>query len=260
MHARHYRATLALVLLGAALLGGCKFLSNTTTQAEGVYFGFYTADNGSQPVAIYGAILPGQYAYFGAVDGDLYVLPNNIETGNLSGIVTVFPPLGASFSNGDSQRSFDLSGLANASNNIVTDMSGRLNGGTGAGSFSLTRQNLSTPSPSLSSLAGTYQGYYWASGSETAISLTLDANGNFSFNDTLGCAGNGTLSVTSDYHNLLQISAKSTGSPVCPGTVSGLAFTDTEDLHNLFSGASGTYLYFGASNSNTGLVAELYRS
>ncbi|MGA7964679.1 MAG: hypothetical protein WCB49_02040 [Gammaproteobacteria bacterium] len=248
---------LAIALMGASLFSGCKFLNPATTTAEGVYFGFYTANDGSNPVAIYGAILPKQYAYFGDANGDLYILPNDITNGSFSGSVTAWPPFGETFSNGDSQRSFNLSGQANASNNVVTDITGILSGATGGGSFTLTHNDLSTPAPSLANLAGTYQGYYW--GISTAISLTLNADGSFTLNDAFGCSGSGTLSVTSGY-NLLQLNATLTGNSVCAGTVSGLGFTDTKDLNDLFNNGSGTYIYLGASNSNTGFVAELYKS
>jgi hypothetical protein len=249
---------LAIALVGASLLGGCKFF-NTTTTAEGVYFGFYTVSSGSSSLPIYGAILPHQYAYFGDSDGDLYVLPNNIENGTLTGNVTAFPPFGQNFSNGQSKRSFSLSGQASASNGVVTDIAGILTGTIGGGSFTLTHQNLSTPAPSLANLAGTYQGYYWSNGASTAISLTLNGDGSFSFNDGFSCTGNGTLSVTSGY-NLLQVNATSTGNSVCAGTVNGLGFTAAKDLGNLFSNVSGTYLYLGASNADTGFVAELFKS
>lgn len=249
---------LGIALVGACLLGGCKFF-NTTSTAEGVYFGFYTANDGSNPVPVYGAILPNQYAYFGGTNGNLYVLPNDIENGDITGDVTGFPPFGGTFSNGDTQRSFTLSGQANASNDIVTDITGILSGDTGGGSFTLTYNNLSTPAPSLASLAGTYQGYYWTGGSATAISLTLNADGSFTLNDGFGCSGSGTLSVPANY-NLLQLNATLTGNSVCAGTVNGLGFTDTADLNDLFNNDSGTYIYLGASNANTGLVAEFYKS
>ncbi|MGH8128654.1 MAG: hypothetical protein ACRETC_09900, partial [Gammaproteobacteria bacterium] len=244
-------------LVGATLLGGCKFF-NTTTTAEGVYFGFYTPNDGSNPLPIYGAILPNQYAYFGDTDGDLYLMPNDITNGDLSGSVVAYPPFDEDFSNGDTQRNFTLSGQANASNDIVTDISGVLSGDTGGGSFTLTYNNLSTPAPSLADLAGTYQGYYWGSNS-IAISLTLNADGSFNFNDGLSCSGSGTLSVISGY-NLLQLNATSSGNSVCAGTVTGLGFTDTADLGDLFDNASGTYIYMGASNASAGFVAEFYKS
>ncbi len=250
--------TLAMALAGATLLGGCKFATTTTT-AEGVYFGFYTANNGSNPLPIYGAILPHQYAYFGDSDGDLYVLPDNIKNGTLSGNVTAFPPFGQNFSNAQSKRSFSLSGQASASNGVVTNMTGILTGTIGGGSFTLTHQSLSTPAPSLANLAGTYQGYYWSNGASTAISLTLNSDGSFGFNNGFSCTGTGTLSITPGY-NLLQVNATSSGNSVCAGTVNGLGFTAAKDFGNLFSNAAGTYLYLGASNANTGFVAELYKS
>lgn len=246
-----------IVLLGAGLLGGCKFF-NTTTTAQGVYFGFYSPNDGSNPVAIYGAILADNYAYFGGVNGNLYVLPSKIVNGDFTDKVTGWPPYGQTFSNGQTQRSFTLTGQANASGNTVTDITGILSGDSGGGSFTLTHKDLSTQVPSLANLAGTYQGYYWGSNS-IAISLTLNSDGSFSFNDGYGCSGNGTLSVIAGY-NLLKVSASSTGNSVCAGSVNGLGFTDTEDLNDLFNNASGTYIYLGASNSTSGFVAELYKS
>ena len=259
MSTKNLIRALAIALVGASLLSGCKYFNITSTTAQGVYFGFYTANDGSNPVVIYGAILANNYAYFGAVNGNLYILPSKIDNGSFTDNATGWPPYGQTFSSSQIQRNFSLSGQANASGGVVTDITGILSGDTGGGSFTLTHNNLSTPEPSLSKLAGIYQGYYWGSNS-IAISLTLDSNGSFSFNDGYGCSGNGTLSVVSGY-NLLQVSATSTGnSSVCAGSVNGLGFTDNEDLNDLFNNASGTYIYLGASNSTSGFVAELYKS
>lgn len=250
---------LGIALVSACALGGCKYLKyfNVTTTAEGVYFGFYTPNDGSKPLPVYGAILPKKHAYFGDSDGDLYILPDDITNGDFTDTVTAYPPFDQTFSNGDTQRSFNLSGHANASNDTVTDITGILSGDTGGGSFTLNHKDISKPPPSLVNLAGTYQGYYWGPG--TAISLTLNTDGSFTVNDAYGCSGNGTLSVNSDY-NLLQLSATLSGNSVCAGTVNGLGFTDTADLGDLFNNKSGTYIYLGASNANTGFVAELYKS
>lgn len=258
MSAKSLLRICTVALLCTGLLGGCKLFNRTTT-AQGVYFGYFTPGDGSSPVAVYGAILPDNYAYFGGVNGNLYVLPSKIDDGSFSDSVTGWPPFGQTFSNGQTERSFSLSGQANASNDIVTDITGILSGDSGNGSFTITHKDLSTQVPSLSNLAGTYQGYYWGSNS-IAISLTLNSDGSFTFNDGYGCSGNGMMSVTSGY-NLLQISLTSNGnSSVCAGGVNGLGFSDTKDLNDLFNNASGTYLYFGASNSASGLVAELYKS
>lgn len=248
----------ALILLGTGLLGGCNLIHRTTT-AQGIYFGYFAPNAGSTPVAVYGAILPGNYAYFGGVNGNLYVLPNKIDDGNFSDTVAGWPPYGQAFSNGQASRSFSASGQANANGDTITDITGILSGDSGGGAFTITHKDLSTRVPSLSNLAGTYQGYYWGSNS-IAVSLTLNSDGSFTFNDGYGCSGSGTLSVTSGY-NLLQVSLTSTGSgSVCAGSVNGLGFSDTKDRNDLFNNASGTYIYLGASNSNTGLVAELYKS
>ncbi len=248
----------ALALLGAGLLGGCK-LFNTTTTAQGVYFGYYTANDGSSPVAIYGAVQGNGYAYFGAVNGNLYVLPSKIDNGSFTDNATGLPPYGQTFSNGQLVRNFNLAGQANDSNSVITDITGILSGDNGGGSFTLTHQDISTTEPSLSKLAGTYQGYYWGSNS-IAISFTLNSDGSFTFNDGYGCSGQGTLSVVPGY-DLMTLGLTSSGSsPVCAGGVNGIAFAETKDLNNLFNNGSGVYIYLGASNSNTGFVAELYKS
>lgn len=256
MPARSLLRTAFAVLIGACLLSGCKFFNSPST-AEGVYFGYYTPGDGSAPVAIYGAIWPGQYAYFGNADGALYVLPDTIKDQAFTGTVPAYAPLGQTFKDGRTRHSYSLSGQASASNDTVDNIIGTLSGDTGAGSFSLTYKNLSTNTTSLATLAGTYQGYYW--GSSTAISLTLSANGGFTYTDGFGCTASGSLSMSSDY-NLMQANATVTGNSVCPGTVNGLGFTDTKDLANLFQNASGTYIYLGLSNQTDGVVAELYKS
>jgi hypothetical protein len=263
MPANNCLRALAVALVAGALLAGCGGGSGSGGKtdkplAEGVYFGLYTADDASTPSPVFGAVAPGSYAYFGTIHGALYVLPTKIEKGGFAGTASAWAPFNHRFDDGRKSRDYLLAGTAKSDHDTVTEITGVLSGDAGSGSFDLKRQDLSTPAPALADLAGTYQGYYWA-GSPVDISLSLAADGSFDFSDGYGCSGSGTLSVVSGY-NLLKVSLESTGNASCAGTVGGLGFTDTKDLGHFFQAASGTYIYFGASNSDTGLVALLYKS
>lgn len=257
MSARPLLRTSCTALLCTCLLGGCKFLSNAKVAAEGIYFGYFIPSSGASPVAIYGGIKPNQYAYFGGANGTLYVLPDTIRNELFTGKVPAYAPLGEMFNDGRTKHSFDLSGQGTATNRTVDNITGTLTGDTGGGSFTLAYKSLSTSTTSLTGLAGTYQGYYW--GNSIAVNVTISANGSFTVNDGFGCSGSGTLSIDPNY-NLIQANVTLTGNSVCPGAVSGLGFSDTQDLANLFQNASGTYIYLGLSGQSSGVVTELYKS
>ncbi len=256
MSLRALKRTACVSLLGVLLLGGCKFFHKSYT-AQGIYFGTFTPSGSTASVPVYGAILPGQYAYAGSTDGNLYVLPNTLQNDSFTDNVTGFPPLGQTFGNGQAIRHFTFDGQGSDNNSVVETINGTLSGDTGGGTLDLNYQDLSTKVPSLAALAGTYQGYYW--GNSTAVSMTLSDTGAFSFNDGFGCSGLGNLNLVANY-NLLQINATISGNAVCPGFIQGLGFADTQDRGNLFQNASGTYLYLGMSNSVTGFLVELYKS
>lgn len=256
MGARAWIRTVGISLLGACLLGGCKFF-HTTYTAQGVYFGTFTPSGNTSSVAVYGAIMPGVYGYAGATNGTLYVMPDTILNDAFTDSVTAFPPLGQTFGNGQTVRHFTFDGQGSDNGDVVDTISGTLSGDTGSGNLTLNYKDLTTSVPSLSALAGTYQGYYW--GNSTAISVTISPTGAFSFDDGFGCAGLGALNIVPNY-NLLRVNATIAGNSTCPGTVSGIAFSDTRDRGNLFQNASGTYIYLGMSNSITGFTAELHKS
>ncbi|MGH8274841.1 MAG: hypothetical protein ACRES9_11440 [Gammaproteobacteria bacterium] len=255
---------IAAVLAVAVLLGGCGGGGSGSGGnppkpiAEGVYFGLYTTAGSSTPVPVFGAVSPQGYAYFGDIHGTQYVLPDQIEKGGFTGSVTAWAPFGHNFDDGRKSHDYLLAGRAQANDDIVTAIDGVLSGEAGSGSFKLTYQGLSKPAPVLADMAGTYQGYYWESG-HVAVSVTLAADGSFEFSDGYGCTGNGQLSVVSGY-NLLKVSLDSTGNSTCAGKASGLGFTGTKDLGDFFQNATGTYIYFGASNADIGFIVLLYKS
>lgn len=253
----------AVALAAAVLLAGCGGGSDSGGDtpkpvAEGVYFGLYTVAGDSTPIPVFGAIAPGDYAWFGDIHGSEYRLPDRIEKGGFAGGVTAWAPFGHTFDDGRKSHDYLLAGKAQAPGAGTVDrIAGVLSGDAGNGSFKLAYQGLSTPAPDLADLAGSYQGYYWESG-HVAVSVTLAADGGFTFSDGYGCTGNGQFDTVSGY-NLLKVSLDSTGNSVCAGKVSGLGFTGTADLGDFFQGAAGTYIYVGASSATTGLVILLYK-
>jgi hypothetical protein len=263
MLAGKFLGTVGAAFALAALLGGCggggSGGKTAKPVAEGVYFGLFTTDGNSKPTPVFGAISPGGYAYFGDIHGTQYVLPSKIEKGGFAGKVTAWAPFGHNFDDGRKSRDYLLAGHAQANDDrMVTQINGVLSGDVDGGTFKLKQQGLSKPAPDLADLAGTYQGYYWESG-HVAVSVTLAADGSFDFSDGYGCTGSGKFTLVSGY-NLLPVTLDSSGNSTCAGKVSGLGFTGTKDLGDFFQNAGGTYIYFGASNANTGFIALLYKS
>lgn len=251
-----YAVFLSFVLV---LLAGCGGSSGGSTStpaivAAGVYYGSYTMNGGSSPISVYGAIMPNGYSYYGDSQGALYVLPSKIKTGSFSGNLIGYAPVGEVFPNGQTKTTFSVSGSAQDNGSEVTEISGSFSGSGESGDFGVNYQSFSKATLSMTSLAGSYSGYYWGSGS-TSIALTLNSNGTFTANDGYGCTISGQLSIVPDY-DLVQMQATSTGNSTCVGNVSGLGFVTNTDLSGLFGGASGTYVYVGASNPNVGFVAE----
>lgn len=255
---------LAIAAVAAVLLSGCgggssggSGGSTSSVSAQGVYFGSYTVSGVQGKVSVFGAILANGYAYFGDSQGALYVLPSGIKSGSFGGALKAYAPIGQVFANGQNIVTFSLSGNAAASGGDVTSISGAFSGAGESGTFNIGYQNVSQNTVSLSALVGTWQGYYWGSGS-TSISLTVNSDGTFSGNDGLGCSITGRVSVVAG-SDLVKANATSSGNSNCVGAVTGLGFVDNSDLGGFFGNANGTYLYFGASNPNAGFVAELYK-
>lgn len=252
-----------IVLVSATLLtacggGGSSSSSSSTTAtipAAGVYQGTYT-QTGMTPVSVIGAIKANSYGYFTDTSGALYVLPSGIKSGSFSGTITAYAPIGQTFSNGQTKASFSVSGTASDDGTNVTSISGSFSNSFESGTFTLSYVSGSRTTLSLSSLAGSYYGYYWGSGS-SSLSLTLNADGTFSGSDGYGCTFSGKVAIVSGY-DLLTVTDTSTGNG-CVGTLTGLAFVSTSDLSGLFGGATGTYVYIGVSNASYGFIAQIYK-
>lgn len=247
------RLILTLVFLTGC--GGGGGGGNTSTPpppipVQGIYFGQYTVSGASSPVNVYGAIDSGGFAYFTDEYGVLYVLPAITDTGSLSGTMTAYAPAGQTFSTGQSITTFQVS--ANTSSDGVF-INGSFSQTGESGTFQLNYEPLTISNVTAS--AGTYQGFYWGNGGNTAISLTLNPNNTFSGTDGFGCHISGAITPIPGY-NLFTVTADSTGQPVCAGSVSGLGFAGTTDLTGQFGGVQGVYFYVGASNTSAGFTAE----
>ncbi len=252
-----------VILVSMVLLAGCGGggggYSSSTPPAmipvQGVYFGSYTINGTSGSTPVYGAIQSGGYGYFANTQGVTYVLSSLTDSGTYSGTLTAYAPPGQTFPSGQNMANFSVSGTATDNGSYVTAVSGSFTGSGESGSFTINYQPITTNALSLSALAGSYSGYYWGSGS-TSIALTVNASGSFSGSDGYGCQLSGTLTPVPGY-DLVQVTASSTGQPVCAGALSGLGFESTQDLSGQFSHAAGTYVYVGASNAKAGFAAEL---
>ena len=260
---RAYSRSAVILVMAAALLTGCGGggggYSSSTPPApipvQGVYFGTYSINGTPGSTPVYGAIQSGGYGYFADTQGVSYVLSSLTDSGSYSGTLTAYAPPGQTFPTGSSTASFSVSGGASDNGSYVTAVSGSFTGSGESGSFTINYQPITINALSLNALAGSYSGYYWGSGS-TSIALTVNASGSFSGSDGYGCQLSGTLTPVPGY-DLVQVTASSTGQPVCAGALSGLGFESTQDLSGQFSHAAGTYVYVGASNAKAGFAAEL---
>lgn len=252
-----------IILVSMVLLAGCGgggggYNSGTPPvliPVQGVYFGSYTISGTPGSTAVYGAIQSGGYGYFADTGGVSYVLSSLTDSGAYSGTLTAYAPLGQTFPTGSNMAMFSVNGTATDNGSYVAAVTGNFTGSGESGSFTINYQPITTNALSLGALAGSYAGFYWGS-SSTSISLTVTASGSFSGSDGYGCQISGTLTPVPGY-DLVQVTASSTGQPVCAGTLAGLGFESTQDLSGQFSHAAGTYVYVGASNTKAGFAAEL---
>lgn len=217
---------------------------------QGIYYGSYTVNGAPTPVNVYGAIDSGGFAYFADSPGNLYVLPTIMDTGSLSGTMTAYAPPGQTFPTGQSVTTFDVIGNTSANGVFVT---GTFSQPGESGTFQLNYEPLSISRITVS--VGSYQGFYWGNGGNTAIAITVNLNNTFSGSDGFGCQISGTMTPVPGF-NLFTVTANLTGQAICAGSVSGLGFAGTEDLTGQFGGVPGVYFYIGVSNANAGFAAE----
>jgi len=112
--------------------------------------------------------------------------------------------------------------------------------------LNLRMQALTHQHVTLSTRAGTYQGFDINRLSKAVI--TLDSAGRLTGSDALGCRFSGTLTQVGAL-NLFDARVQIAGASACHGSMTGVAFFDTRDWSAQFSGASGRYLYLiGASS------------
>ncbi len=217
----------------------------------GIYFGTYTINGAASPVNVYGAIDSGGTAYFADQFGTLYVLPTITNTGTaFDGTMTAYAPPRQTFANGQSIATFSVSGNTSSDGVFV---GGTFSQPGESGTFQLNYEPLSISRITVSS--GSYQGFYWGNGGNTAITITVSPNNTFSGTDGFGCQISGAISYVPGL-NLFTVTADSTGQAMCAGKVSGLGFAGTEDLTGQFGGVTGVYFYVGASHANAGFAAE----
>ncbi len=260
----HIRPAIILAMVTALLTacggggggyGGGSSSGSTPIPVQGVYFGTYSISGTPGSTAVYGAIQSGGYGYFADTQGVTYMLSSLTDSGAYSGTLTAYAPPGQTFPTGSNMATFSVSGTATDNGSYVTAVSGNFTGSGESGSFTINYQPITSTALSLSGLAGSYSGFYWGSNS-TSIALTVNASGSFSGSDGDGCQISGTLIPVPGY-DLVQVTASSTGQPVCAGTLTGLGFESTQDISGQFSHAAGTYMYVGASNAKAGFAAEL---
>ncbi len=251
---------IAIAVSIAASLAGCGGSSPVSNSggtgggaapsvvANGAYSGSYTVQ-GVGSSNIVGAIGQAGIGYFADSLGFVYVLPAIPSSGTISGSLTGYAPPGQTFQSGQRVQQFAVTGSASGA--TASTISGTFNGGGESGTFSLS--SLSISSATQASLTGQYSGAYWGS-SGSRVNVTISSSGAISGSDGLGCLLSG--SATPATGNVLTITVSATGSG-CAGSLSGIGFASTSDLSGIFSGAAGSYLYFGGSNTASAFAAEL---
>lgn len=237
---------------GGATVGYVSGGTASAVPVQGIYFGQYTISGDASPVNVYGAIDAGGFGYFADTFGDFFLLPPIAGTGQFAGQLTVHAPLGQVFPGGGAVQTFQLSGTVSSDAVFV---SGQFSNDTSSGSLQLNYEPLSISRVSIA--AGSYQGFYWGNGGDTAITLTVNVNATFTGVDGYGCELSGSFTPVQGV-NLYTVTLDSAGSAICPGKLTGLAFAGPDDLTGQFGGARGLYVYLGAANSTGGFAAEFW--
>jgi len=255
-----YRMTILLFLAlltacgggGSSYGGGGGGGGGGTASVQGTWIGYYTVTGTSGHTSVTAVIQANGYAFFYDATGVIYVLPKLSGSTTLSGTITAYAPLGFTFSDGNTQDNYVLTGTA-SDTAISGSFDGNSNGVTGT--FYLTPFVPYTLTPTI--VSGFWNGFYVGS-SAAAIALTVQPSGTFVGTDANGCALAGTLTQLQSGTNLFNVSVTSTGSSAgCYGHLTGLAFESNNDYSGVFGGTTGTYYYAGVSNTNGAFVAEL---
>lgn len=238
-----------LIAAAALAVAGCNGSGSngTTPDISGIYSGaaVISAGGNAQASIAVGAVAQDGNGYFIAVDssGDTQLLAYD----DLAGIGKVtssqheVPAEGSSISRGPETWQFKIKAVD--ASQTTFGLQGTF---TGNGGNSLTVATASnTHAKGLH--AGNYQGQ--DVNRLTAVTATLGADGKLSGLDGLGCHLAGTLTQEGSL-NLFDVSVAITGPASCHGTLTGLAFFDTQDWTGQFSGAHGTFLYLLGANSD----------
>lgn len=157
-------------------------------------------------------MVPGNSAYFGSysISGSTVALDLTGQT--VAGLV---------FGNGASTST----STATANTRPGDYISGSYSGASGSGTFTLAYLGLSTRTPALSDLAGTYAD---ATG-DTTFAVTINSTGGISGQDAGGCRFSGSLSIPDATLNAYNVNVTATNCGPGNGNYIGKAVRDDAD-------------------------------
>ena len=249
---------LATLMLAACGGGGSASSSSppppSPVNVQGLWSGTYSIQGGTQNVELIGMIMQGGDAVFYDPNGISYILPPFSGGATVSGTMAAFPESGTTLPNGQIQESFTVNGSVS-----TASIAGTFSNASESGTVSVTPFTPTfTGTPTI--VAGQWQGSY-EGGMQTAVDITVQANGSFSGSDAFGCQLSGTVTQVGTA-NLFTVSANSvalagSGSQ-CLGSVHGLAYESSVDEFGTAGSAKGTYYYADVFNAMGAVVVEFY--
>lgn len=228
---------------------------STDVSVQGNWSGRYAAAGSRSSIPVFALIQKDGPAYLFDGDGVVYTLPRFTGSVKLAGPVTAYPAMGFKFADGSSSMHLDMAGTA-ADSGIDVKLDGDdPSGQSQSGQAQLLPLETYYGQPSVT--AGQWTGTY-LSPAPQSLALDVKPDGSFTGDDAYGCHLQGKLAQLGGHETLFAVTFRSTGpSPVCGGTLTGLAHESAYDTFGFSQGDRGTYYYLCVSNADTAFVAEL---
>ena len=239
-------------LVSFALLAGCnlgKVDPGVDVPVEGNWSGTYSPPGATQSAVALALIRRGGIAFFYDADGIVYRLPSFDGGETVQGEVTAYAPPGYRFTTGYRDEQFTIQGVA-----ASTGIDGELQNSVGTGKLDMLPFDV--PDSSAPVRQGQWSGYY-VTPTPFFVSLAVNAAGDLTGDDVLGCHLTGKIGENQPGEDLFDVTIDSTGpKPMCGGRYTGLAREADYDTFGYFEHKPGTYYYMGLLNKDAAFVAE----
>lgn len=239
-----------LVLMTSfVVIGGCNKFNNSGTGVAGSYSGTITTQIWPQPpgnpIQMFGVVAKNGTGYFLTVptaEDDVAIFTGLSGIGKVTSLEYDVPTEGQPILPSIPKWQFTITNISAATYRAQGEF-------MGVDTSQIV--NLESFSSALQGDASVHTGTYQGPDVNrlTDVVVTLNATGELTGNDGLGCNISGTLSEEGNL-DLYDVNLNIAGTSSCHGALSGAGFFDTKDWTGQFSGATGTYLYLLGSNGD----------